>query len=304
MIPHGLTKKGAFIWQIRNCEKGNPQAIAAKAVEAQLTHVLVKVADTTWEYNFSQSKDLVPPVVEALKSMGLKVWGWHYVKGDNPKGEAKIAISRSVNLGLDGYIANAEHEYKAIGKANAAKTFVNEFKSQLPNTPLGVSTYRYPKTHPDFHWAAWLENIDLVMPQVYWIGSSNPAYQLQRSFLEFNDIRYAKHIRPYVPTIATFGQDGWRSQPREIIEALEKSVQLGFPAVNAYSWDWATSLGNVDLWNAFRDFRWPSKKYLKVFSNGRTRMIDQSNSTEIANLTNEFKSGQPKSIWQIEVVDA
>ena len=61
-----LTGKGCFIWQIKNCEGGNPQAIAAKAQAANLSHVLLKIADTTFGFGFDRNNnDLSLPVVNA-----------------------------------------------------------------------------------------------------------------------------------------------------------------------------------------------------------------------------------------------
>ena len=58
-----LTGKGFFIWQIPNCEGGNPTAIANVAQQANLTHVLIKVADRASAYNVTSSGvDLVVPV--------------------------------------------------------------------------------------------------------------------------------------------------------------------------------------------------------------------------------------------------
>ena len=81
MIPSG---KGFFIWQIPNCENGDPDAIAALAQDAHFTHVLVKIADTKYSYNIYSGVDMVPPLVQALRARNIQVWGWHYVYGDDP----------------------------------------------------------------------------------------------------------------------------------------------------------------------------------------------------------------------------
>ena len=46
-----LEGKGYFIWQIAKTEDGNPVTIANKAVEAGLSHVLIKIADGIHTYN-------------------------------------------------------------------------------------------------------------------------------------------------------------------------------------------------------------------------------------------------------------
>ena len=169
-----LKGKGAFIWQINRCEGGNPEAIASKAEAAQLTHVLIKIADTRYPFGFDWHKrDLVPPVVDALKNRGMQVWGWHYVKGNDPVGEANVAVARTTQLNLDGYVVDAEHEYKYPGKDVAARRYMDELRRGLPNTKIALSSYRFPRYHLELPWASFLEKCDYNMPQVYWERSHN-----------------------------------------------------------------------------------------------------------------------------------
>ncbi len=67
-----IAGKGCFIWKIKDCEGGNPQAIAARAVEAEFSHVLVKIADGTFTYNYDwdQNVDLDSPTHSGLKKSG------------------------------------------------------------------------------------------------------------------------------------------------------------------------------------------------------------------------------------------
>ena len=85
-----LEGKGFFTWKIPNCEHGDAEQIASQAKLADLTHLVVKIADGTMIYNgnWGDPKDYTTPVVSALRNRGIKVWGWHYVYGDNPTGEA------------------------------------------------------------------------------------------------------------------------------------------------------------------------------------------------------------------------
>jgi hypothetical protein len=55
--------------------------IANHARDAGLTHMLLKIADGTMIYNgnWGDPKDYTTPVVNALRALGLKVWGWHYI---------------------------------------------------------------------------------------------------------------------------------------------------------------------------------------------------------------------------------
>ena len=253
-----LTGKGFFIWQIRNCEGGDPQAIAAKAQAANLTHVLLKIADTTFAFGFDRSnRDITAPVADALRNRGIQVWGWHYVKGDDPEGEARIAIQRTRALRLNGYVIDAEGEYKAPGKANSARTFMNALRAGLPDLPIALSSYRYPSFHKSLPWAEFLEKCDLNMPQVYWEQAHNADAQLVRSVAEFANTSLVGFARPVVPTGSAYGSGGWRATPDDLRTFFRKARELRLDAASAYSWDWATSPGNTDLWDAVAGFDWP-----------------------------------------------
>lgn len=130
----GLKGKGFFIWKIRDAEGGNPEAIANTAQAAGFTHVLLKIADGSYPYNVDRNTnvDLTEPVVHALRQRGISVWGWHYVYGNGPVGEANIAIRRLEQLNLDGYVVDAEAEYKEPGKANAARIYMEKLRTRFP----------------------------------------------------------------------------------------------------------------------------------------------------------------------------
>jgi hypothetical protein len=253
-----LLGKGFYIWQIRNCEGGRAEAIAAKAQAANLSHVMLKIADTTFAFGFDRNNlDITAPVANALRQRGIQVWGWHYVKGDDPEGEARIAVQRTKQLKLDGYVVDAEVEYKAAGKAEAARTFMTSLRNGLGPLPVALSSYRFPSFHKDFPWAAFLEQCDLNMPQVYWEQAHNADVQLQRSVIENNNSALVGYVRPIVPTGSAYGTGGWRAEPDDLRRFFAKARELKLWAANAYSWDWATSTGNTDLWDAVAGVDWP-----------------------------------------------
>ena len=233
-----LTGKGFFIWQILNCDYGNPFAIASAARSANLSHVIIKVADRSSDYNLDMQtgQDLVPDVVEALHDLGIEAWGWQYIYGSNPMSEANRAIHRVKELGLDGFVVNAEKEYKEPGKDKAAKVYMQTLRRGIPNTPVALSTYRYPSYHPQFPYDEFLEYSDYNMPQVYWLRSHNPDYQLTKSVREFES---RKFVRPIMPTGAAFGEHGWKPSLEEIHKFMKTAVSLGLPGVNFWSWDYA-----------------------------------------------------------------
>jgi hypothetical protein len=250
-----LKGKGFFIWKIPGCENGNPQAIAQAAYQAGLTHVLIKIANGIYDYNYSPSSggDLITPVAEALHQKNIAVWGWHYVFGDLPKDEAKAAIRQIKRLPLDGYVIDAEGEYK--GKYTPCRIFMQELRNALPDFPITLSSYRYPKYHMDLPWTDFLTACDYNMPQVYWEQSHNPAYQLDRSISEFQTA--ITPVRPYIATGAAYCAGGWCATQADILEFLDRAVARGVKAVNFWSWDYCR-LKLPLLWDTVAQYNWPS----------------------------------------------
>jgi hypothetical protein len=276
-----LQGKGWFIWQIPKCEGGNPAAIADRAAQSGCTHVLIKIAERAFGFGFDAAgRDLIPPLVEALRARGLQVWGWHYVYGDNSTGEANAAVQRVRQLKLDGYVIDAEREYKQPGKSGSARTFMKILRAGLPNTLVALSSYRYPSYHPQLPWSAFLETCDLNMPQVYWEQAHNPDQQLARSVAEFANKSLVGFVRPVVPTGSAYGtpSPAWRATAADINKFYGKALALGLPAANLYSWDYAGAAANRDLWDAAAGFNWPAPQPKDIVA----RLVDGLNSGDAA----------------------
>ncbi len=280
-----LQGTGFYIWKIQNCEGGDADSIAQKASKAGLSHVLIKVANGIYSYNYDWNKkvDLVPPVVRALHARNIQVWGWHYVFGNQPIPEARIAIRRVTELGLDGYVIDAESEYKTSGKASAARQFMRELRAGLGNTtPIALSSYRYPSLHP-IPWNEFLEKCDYNMPQVYWLKAHNPGDQLARTLQEFESpkIRYRP---PIIPTGAAFREHGWEPSLAEVMEFLDKARELKLKAANF--WEWYACREVLEppqkIWNAIASFPWQpdpptpadiSERYIQALNTHNTSQV-------------------------------
>ncbi len=250
-----LRGKGFYIWQIARCENGDPLKIADEAVNAGLTHVLVKIADggSAYNVNLTTGEDLVPPVVFALQQRGIQVWGWHYVYGYDPVAEANIAIQRIQTTGVTGYVIDAEAQYKEPGKDVAAQLFMDLLRQALPVFPIALSSYRFPTYHPTLPWEEFLEKCDYNMPQVYWEQAHNPAEQLIRSVNEFLAM---VPFRPIIPTGSAYMRGDWQPTSAEIIEFLDTARNLNLSAANF--WEWGhTRLYLPDLWYTIAGYDWP-----------------------------------------------
>lgn len=252
-----LEGKGYYMWQLPRCDQGDPDAIVQRALSADLSHVMIKIVDGAYrDYNIDgeTEQDYVPPVLQALRNHGIQVWGWHYVRGKSPLNEAHRAINRINELGVDGYIIDAELEYRDKSKWRAAEVFMREMRLALPDLPMALSSYRYPRTHRELPYEIFLEGCDYAMPQVYFEQSHNPEEQLERSVAQYMDLNPA---RPVIPTAPTYARGKWKPTPEEIHRFFDRSRALGLTAANAWSWDFATRKDHLDLFEAVAEFPWP-----------------------------------------------
>ncbi|NPV86397.1 MAG: nuclear transport factor 2 family protein [Anaerolineae bacterium] len=249
-----LAGKGFMIWKVKDCEGGNPSQIASVAQSAGLTHVLIKIADGIGTYNEDRARgiDLVAPVAQALRQKGMQVWGWHYVYGYNPAAEAQIAVKRCKQLALDGYVIDAEVEYKVPGAEEKAKVFMTELRKGIPNLPVALCSFRFPSYHPTFPWKVFLEKCDYNMPQVYWEKAHNAGEQLRRSVRELQSLT---PIRPVVPTGPVYNTADWAPAAAEIADFLNTARSLNLAAVNFFSWEYGRSNLKA-LWNTIANFNW------------------------------------------------
>jgi hypothetical protein len=249
-----LKGKGFFIWKIIDCEKGDPKAIASVAKRSNFTHVILKIADGAFPYNVNRQTnyDYVGPVVDSLRQQGIEVWGWHYVYGDYPTSEANIAVKRMKEFDLSGYVIDAEMEYKEPGKKNAAAAFMKILRKNLPNTPMALSSYRFPAFHPQLPWKTFLDYCDYNMPQVYWEQNHNADANLRRSVKEFQNLT---PFRPVIPTGPTYRAGSWVPTVEDLREFLEVSKELKLDAVNFFSWDECRP-AYPDLWKTIQEFDW------------------------------------------------
>jgi hypothetical protein len=278
-----LECKGFFTWKIPNCEKGNPKQIANYAKAAGLSHLVVKIADGMMVYNgiWGDQTDYTTPVVNALRARGIKVWGWHYIYGDNPISEANVGIARIRQYNLDGYVIDVEKEFKASGKKVAAKKFMDQVRSTLPNLPIALSSYRYPSLHPQVPWTEFLDQCDIIMPQVYWMKAHNPGDQLARCVNEF---RAKVPVRPIVPTGAAFREYGWQPTDSEVLEFFQKARELNLSAVNFWEWSDARSGNLPRVWETIQEYKWRKKDDPKDICENLIDGLNTHNIDKILNL--------------------
>jgi hypothetical protein len=240
--------KGMFIWQVRHCEGGDAERIVARCLEADLTHVLIKVADGRSAYNGDLSG-----LVTRLRQAGVAPWAWQYTYGSHPEEEARFAARRFAELPFSGFVVDAESEYK--GRGDAGTRYMDALRCELAEATVALSSFYLPDLHPTFPWQEFLCRCDLNMPQVYWY-SRGPERALRQS-LEQN----ARYGRPVLPTGAAYPGACTAAEIPVFLEAVRATPLAG---ASFWSWQHATA----EMWRAIADFAWSTPRLVVAVQRG------------------------------------
>lgn len=247
--------KGIYIWNIDKIENGNIEEIVGKAKVANFNHVLIKIANGTVGWNWVDGVDKAAELSTRLKEEGIQPWGWHYLYGNDPKGEASTAKRRVENTGVVGYVIDAEGEYK--GKNTSAVTFMNNLDISVP---IALGTYRYPSMHPELPWKEIMNNgrgIDLMMPQVYWMKAHNPAQQVRETLLDYEG--HLNWTGPFALTGSAFDEWEWTPTNEDLFEFINEVKAQGIKSINFWNWKEMkeTRENGSSFWkDVIRDFEW------------------------------------------------
>lgn len=238
--------KGYFIWMLSRCAGGSPLGLAAACQGAGIDWVTIKICEGGSAFNGN-----IKPWVDALRDFGVRVWGWGYVYGAKPEQESDIAAARVKEFALDGFMIDAESEYKAPGKAVASQTYTTRLRAALPDLGLGLCSYRYPSLHRELPWTEFLSGCDFHCPQVYWIGSSgptSPGSQLARSVAELKALKVLPVVPVGVACDNPYAGGTWRPTVAQINNFDATYHTLGLPGVSWWSWQHAEAI--QEFWQA------------------------------------------------------
>jgi len=213
--------QGMWIWQIQHCEDGHVGRIVARARQAGLSHLLIKIADGERAYNDPHLAYLV----EASREADMDLWAWQYTYGTGAAGEARFAAERYRDHPFAGFVVDAEAEYK--GHGDRAREYMEALREELPDETIGFTSYQFPSLHPTLPWREFLGLADLSMPQVYWY-SRDPVISLRRAIGE-----YQVYGLPIVPIGAAYPQAATPPQMQMFVrEAIAQRLE-------AWTWwDW------------------------------------------------------------------
>lgn len=229
MIPNGL---GFYIWKLNRVLPLERLIQTLQAVNARW--VCLKLADGPDRYNrIDESGNLVgndtflKEVIQALRLAipGIQIGGWGWIFTREMVAmvrQASVAAERCATLGLDFWFIDAEEHgptqtywktspYRSL----SAREYMDLGQSLGIKSP-SLSSYRFPKAHPEFPWDDFLNHpsMEYTAPQMYWMGAHNPRYQLGLCLSQYAQ----KRELPMVPIGAAFKEGGWTTTAADIAE--------------------------------------------------------------------------------------
>lgn len=237
---------GFLIWQLANMP---PVADVIRILKSiRCSWVSIKVADGSYRHNFVGNSDATMlSFIGALQAEGIEVGGWHYTYPGLVDTQAARANERVAALGLSHYLLDVEGQWKGE-YSNQAKTFLDRLSLSIPT--VGLLSYRYPHLHP-IPWTAFISHkrMDIMTPQVYWVGAHNVDTQVRLSEEEYR----AKTKKPFIPIGSAYGEFGWTPTVSDIRLFVDICEAREYKAFGFYSLDYIVKHKREDWLKAIDD---------------------------------------------------
>lgn len=223
-------------------EDGHVQAIIERAKTAGLSWITIKGADGT-----SHWAQLTAEIVRKIQEAGIKVFGWVYAYGNNPRNEAEAARI-VLSLGCDGLFIDAEKEFE--GKPKAAEEYLSIIRLAYPEAFLAYSTFALISKHPDFPYREFGNYCNAAIPQCYWkmIGYT-PDTMIRRVREEWSaweasmkEAGDGTSIVPIIPLGHVFN-----AKPEEVAEFMKAGE--GFSGIGLWNWSEMTP----EFWQVYSE---------------------------------------------------
>jgi hypothetical protein len=235
-LPAAFAGNGMWIWYVSKSERGNLDAIAARAKAAGVSTVFVKSADggDVWDQFSAQ-------LVADLHARGLRACAWQFVYGADPAAEAAAAVA-SIAAGADCFVIDAETKYE--GRYAAAQRYMTALRGAIgPSYPVGFTSFPYVDYHPRLPYSVFLGpgGAQANLPQVYWkaIGGSVDAVSAKT----------VAQNRIYGTPIAPLGQSS--DAPKAADLRRFRALWAGYGAGGMSWWSWQAT--QSPAWNVLSE---------------------------------------------------
>lgn len=211
--------------------------------------ISIKVADGMRLYNqVGGSNKKLKEFLAGLSGAGIEVGGWHWVYPENPGRQGELAVDLCRELGLKHYLLDVEYHWKRPALGRSATRLLDKLHRDNSDLEVGFCSYRFPNYHKMVPYRKFLnhENMDLIVPQLYWLLSHNPAEQIRRSLTEYRMIS----DKPFIPIGCTFPWGKWEPSIEDLVEFVKACKDNKFKAYGFYSLDKIMESKRFDWLNA------------------------------------------------------
>lgn len=250
-LPRG---KGMWIYEPDKTEGGNPEAIVARARDAGLTHLYVRLGSHWDGFNVRPFLDSLLPAAHAK---GIRVIGWDFPRlgdaweGDVARARAMIEHQTPGGHRIDGFSADIETESEGTQLTpDVARAYGAALRGMVGAGYTLVATVPRPsfENRPTYPYAQIVESFDAVAPMVYWLNRQPDT-----------DVAGAvDDLAPYGKPVFPVGQaydgapEGGRAgvpPPEELWRFMRTAQAKGVTGVSFWSWQAA----DTSAWDAIRD---------------------------------------------------
>jgi hypothetical protein len=268
------TGKGTFLWLLPRLVElfGSLGGLVDQLAEDGYQWVCIKAHDGTLfgsGYDDNQV-ELLDQIIPLLDAVNIEAHGWGYNYGnttnwlkfnDQQGKETARIVEALVRWPFRSWTLNAEKEFKVTGGNTAAVNLINLVRETLSthpdgiDVPVGLSTFRFVSSHPEFPFAGFLGGCDFAGPQVYWQGSNFPVDQLVRSVNEWKAIADL----PMVVAGTTYPEGAWWPTGDQLVRFNEAAKEMENVIATCY-WEhyYPLKYEKEDLVAALQVFDWPA----------------------------------------------
>jgi hypothetical protein len=227
-----LSGKWVWIWNLRRCDGGDLDRIAARIKGAGCSGVLLKAFDGG--YWFDQGRTF-RDTCRGLKARGVSVGGWGYLYGREPAKEAQRAIETAQHGEADLLVLDVEAEFK--DRPEAAADACRRIKEALPGYPVYFSSFAIARYHRSFPFEVFRDNTRGAAPQVYWNAFRWSVEQaLAMTYSDYAALRIPPNL---VHPVAGVYKQGYVTYPlpHEVREFARAASARGSPGISFWSYE-------------------------------------------------------------------
>lgn len=245
---------------------GSAASLMAYEKSQGMDYVIIKTADGANDFP-TGSPQFTSNVVDSAHAAGLKVFGYIRSWGTNIAGEITV-ITNAMNLGVDGYVIDAEIEWESQHLANnkvAATNLCQGIRAAYPKRFLAHSPFPIISVHTSFPYREFGLYCDAVMPQAYagLLGytPSGMVTKLDQEWKNWQNALPAAYLGAKKPIVVA--AQAWDSSPDgdapttgvevdAFMDALKADPSPatvgGYKGINF----WRSELHTGDMWDAMR----------------------------------------------------